>query len=233
MDIWIDLKEFFFPRWCLVCGRKLLREEHAACIFCMGGLPRTGLMNTPGNEMERLFWGLVPLERASSLFLYTKGGAVAQLLYAMKYHGRRLLCCQMGELIVSEIGVSGFFDGIDFLIPVPLHKSRLRKRGYNQCDWLARGISSKTHIPICTTALRRERNNQTQTHFSSYERWENTISLFRLTPEAARLEGKHVLLIDDVLTTGATLVACATVLSKVKGLRISVLTLAWAKYNAI
>lgn len=233
MTIWTDLKEFFFPRWCLVCGRKLLCEEPAVCVSCMSGLPRTGLMNTPGNEMEQLFWGLVPLERASSLFFYTKGGAVAQLLYAMKYHGRRQLCRQMGELIVEEIGPSGFFDGIDYLVPVPLHRSRLRKRGYNQSEWLARGISLKTRIPVCTTALGRERNNKTQTHFSSYERWENTLSLFSPAPEAIQLEGKHILLIDDVLTTGATLVACASALSGVKNLRISVLTLAWAKMNAI
>lgn len=233
MHILTDLREFFFPRWCLVCGRKLLCSEQAACLSCMSELPRTHLMNTSGNEMEQLFWGLVPVERVSSLFYYAKGGAVAQLLYAMKYHGRRLVCRQMGELLAEELVPTGFFEGVDFLLPVPLHSSRLRKRGYNQSEWLARGVSLKTGIPVCRNVLCRKRNNRTQTHYSSYERWENTAALFHSTSSAALLEGKHVLLVDDVLTTGATLVACATALSGVKGLRISVLTLAWAKYNAI
>lgn len=233
MRILTDLREFFFPRWCLVCGKKLLRDEQAVCLSCMSELPVTGLKHTPGNEMEQLFWGLAPVERASSLFYYAKGGAVAQLLYAMKYRGHRLTCRQMGKLLAEELVPVGFFEGIDYLVPVPLHWMRQRKRGYNQSDWLARGVSLRTGIPVFRTALRRERNNRTQTHYSGYERWENTAALFHVTSKACLLEGKHVLLIDDVLTTGATLVACAAALSGVKGLRISVLTLAWAKLNGI
>lgn len=179
--------------------------------------------------MERYFWGRFPIVRASSLFYYAKGGKVAQVLYAMKYHNRRTLCVKMGEWIGSELFPSGFFEGIDFLVPVPLFRTRLRQRGYNQSELLARGISLKTSIPLCLDAVCRVRNNATQTHKSGYARWMNVEGLFRATPEAELLRGKHILLVDDVLTTGATLTACADALSSIEGIRISIVTLAWAK----
>ena len=145
--------------------------------------------------MERYFWGRFPIVRASSLFYYAKGGKVAQVLYAMKYHNRRTLCVKMGEWIGSELFPSGFFEGIDFLVPVPLFRTRLRQRGYNQSELLAMNVEG----------------------------------LFRATPEAELLRGKHILLVDDVLTTGATLTACADALSSIEGIRISIVTLAWAK----
>lgn len=228
-----DLRDFFFPRWCPACSAKLLHTEKTLCFSCMAGLPKARLGNTPGNEMEQMFWGIIPIERASTLYLYTKGGSVAQILYAMKYHGRKDVCRQMGILLADELLPSGFFDGIDGLVPVPLHPKRLRKRGYNQSEQLAQGISARTSIPVYSRAVCRVHNNQTQTHKSGYERWVNTETLFQPTPEAARLAGKHLLLIDDVLTTGATLSACADALLKNTDARISILTLAWAKLNAI
>ena len=228
-----DLRDFLFPRWCLTCGKKLLPSEESVCITCLAELPRTNLKDIPGNRMEQLFWGIIPIERASALYLYAKGSKVAQILYAMKYHGRKDVCRQMGTLSAEELLKTDFFAHIDALIPVPLHPKRLRERGYNQSEWFARGISEKTGIPIYNNVLRRVRNNLTQTHKSSYERRENAESLFATTPEADRISGKHLLLTDDVLTTGATLTACAEALLGIKGVRISILTLAWAKYNAI
>lgn len=229
MNILADIRDFFFPRLCVVCGTRLKPAESKICLPCMAGLPRTTLGCTPGNKMEQCFWGRFPVERASSLFYYAKDGNVAQILYAMKYHGRKDLCVAMGRLMAEELLLSGFFNGIDGIIPVPLHPSRLRTRGYNQSEQLAMGISAVTHLPVITDAIERARNNVTQTHQGSFSRWLNTEGLFQATESSAQLQGKHILLIDDVLTTGATLTACADALSSVEGIRISILTLAWAK----
>ena len=229
MSLWKDFKDFFFPRTCMGCGKKLLVHESVVCLSCLSGLPFTGLGNTPGNGMERQFWGRFPIERASSLFYYAKGGEVASMLHGMKYYGRRKVCRQMGNWLAAELSATGFFDGIDCLIPVPLHPCRLRQRGYNQSGLLAEGISEQTGIPLCTDALVRTHNNRTQTHKSGYERWQNTDGLFAATVQAASLADRHILLVDDVLTTGATLTACADALSSIPGIRISVVTLAWAR----
>lgn len=195
----------------------------------MASLPAIGILNTPENEMERRFWGIYPIERATSLYYYARGGAVASILHEMKYHGRKRLCRQMGRIMGTELMGTGFFDGIDFIIPVPLHKNRMRERGYNQSELLARGISEITSIPVVTDVMRRIHNNATQTHKSSFERWENAEGLFEATEKAVSLSGRHILLIDDVLTTGATISACLDALRSVDSVKISVVTLAWAK----
>lgn len=229
MSFWTDLKDFFFPRFCLTCGRSLWGGENALCLSCMAGLPYTGLYGAPGNEMERCFWGRFPVVRAASLFFYKKDGYVAQILYAMKYRNRKRLCLRMGQHLAEELGEKGFFKGIDYLLPVPLHPDRQRQRGYNQSELLAKGISMCTHIPLCTQAVCRVRHNESQTHKSGFERWKNVEELFRATEAASLLRNTHVLLVDDVLTTGATLISCADALAGIEGIQISVVTLAWAR----
>lgn len=229
MSFWTDWKDFFFPRFCLTCGKPLWTGEKSLCLSCMAGLPYTGLHCTPGNEMERCFWGRFPIVRATSLFFYKKDGHVAQILYAMKYRNRKHLCLQMGQYLAGELLSTGFFEGIDYLLPVPLHRSRQHRRGYNQSELLAKGISMCTHIPLCTDAVCRVRHNESQTHKSGFERWKNVEQLFRATDKTALLRHTHVLLVDDVLTTGATLISCADALKEVEGIRISVVTLAWAR----
>lgn len=135
----------------------------------------------------------------------------------------------MGEMLAHELLPTGFFEGVDYLLPVPLHPDRLRTRGYNQSSLLAEGISEQTGIPVCDGLLCRVRNNQTQTHKSVLERQENTVHLFHLVDDTRMLQGKHVMLVDDVLTTGATLGACADVLADIEGISISIVTLAWTK----
>lgn len=229
MNILADIRDLFFPRICLCCGKILSSQEDSVCISCMVSLPRTGILNTPGNEMERRFWGIYPIERATALYYYVKGGLVANILHGMKYHGRRKLCRQMGRVMGTEMLDSGFYNGIDFILPVPLHKNRLRDRGYNQSELLARGISDITSVPVVVDALTRKYNNATQTHKSAFERWKNAEGLFEITENAHSLSGRHILLIDDVLTTGATISACLDALKTVDSIKISVVTLAWTK----
>lgn len=229
MRLFKNIRDFFFPRICICCGETLSSEEEGLCMGCLSSLPFTSLYNLPQNEMERMFWGVFPIERATSLCYYSKGGMMSDVLHGMKYHGREKLCYTMGRIMAVELKDSGFFDGIDCLIPVPLHKERLRQRGYNQSEVLASGISSCINIPLDTDSIIRTHNNVTQTHKSGFERWQNTGGLFELSERTTGLEGKHVLIIDDVLTTGATISSCIDALKGVKDIKISVATLAWTK----
>ena len=228
-NLFIDLRDFFFPRLCVGCGKKLLLSEEGLCISCLSDLPKTKILNTPGNEMERRMWAMPNVCRVSSLYYYAKGGNVSKILHGIKYEHRKRLCLQMGRLIAVELKSTGFFDGIDCLIPVPLHPARLRQRGYNQSELLCDGISFCTGIPVVTNALIRVHNNATQTHKTSSERWQNTQGLFAATTQAEKLRNKHVLFVDDVFTTGATLSACISALSTVESIQASIVTLAYAK----
>ncbi len=225
--IWTDLWELFFPRCCVVCGKLLLRNEQFLCLHCLSGLPRTNLHLQKENEIERNFWGKFPLERAASYLYYSKGGDVRRLLYELKYYGNKEIGNALGRCMATELQPSGFFDAIDCIIPVPLHRKKKRQRGYNQSECLADGISGVTHIPVASHIIVRDRYSATQTRKTRYERWENVEGLFRCECPGL-LKNKHILLVDDVLTTGATIVSCADTLRNIEGLRISVLTLALA-----
>lgn len=227
MPIWTDLWNLFFPHGCLLCGGQLVPGEEVLCAKCLSGLPRTRLHWCKDNRVERNFWGKFPVERATSFLYYTKGGDVRQLLYELKYHGRKEVGEVLGRIMASELMPSRFFGGIDLIVPVPLHRRKERRRGYNQSVCLARGIAAVTGIPMETKAVVRDRYTDTQTHKGQYERWENVRNLFSCV-EPGGLAGKHLLLVDDVLTTGATIVSCADAFRGIPGLRISVLTLALA-----
>ncbi|WP_125039921.1 ComF family protein [Bacteroides faecalis] len=217
-----------FPRCCLVCGRPLAKGEECICTMCNINLPRTNYHLQEDNPMEQLFWGKIPLERATSFFFYRKGSDFRQILHQLKYGGRKELGAIMGRYMASELLPSGFFKGIDVIIPVPLHKKKQQLRGYNQSEWIVRGIAAVTGIPVNTESVIRKKNTETQTRKSTFERWENVDGIFELR-SSEHLQGKHVLVVDDVLTTGATTVACVSALMEVQGIRISILTLAVAE----
>ncbi len=226
---WIsDFFDLLFPRCCVVCGRKLAASERFVCACCLRDLPRTYFCKDADNPLARNFWGLAELERAAGFIFYRRDNAVRHILYHLKYYRQPRIGIFMGKLMAQEVGRHNFFDGIDVLVPVPLSKPRQRHRGYNQCQMLAQGISEVTGLPIDNRSLVRKIANASQTKMRRMDRWNNVQGIFALTDTAA-LAGKHVLLIDDVVTTGATLLSCIKVLSTIPNLKISVLTLAVTK----
>ena len=229
MNWWTRILDFISPRQCDVCGRRLSPTERSLCSVCLLHLPRTTYQFTPeDNPMAQLFWHLIPIERAAALIYYEPHSEIAQLVYALKYRNRPDIGEDMGRLMANEMQIAHFFDGIDMLLPVPLSRKRLRQRGYNQSEELARGISDVTHIPMATNAVRRKHFIKSQTQLNRYERQENVMDMFELH-DARQLKGHHVLLIDDICTTGATLMACAEALRHIEGIRLSILTLGFTK----
>ena len=227
---WITrILDFISPRLCVVCGQRLAPTERSLCGVCLFHLPRTDFHQKPlDNPMAQLFWGLAPIEKAAALFYYHPHSETAQLVYRLKYNNRPDIGEDMGRVMANELQATEFFSDIDVLLPVPLASKRLRQRGYNQSEQLAIGISDITHLPIVSKVLRRKHFQQSQTTLNRWQRQENVTDTFQ-PKEGHLLQGKHVLLIDDICTTGATLIACANVLKDIKDIRISVLTLGFTK----
>ena len=174
-----------------------------------------------------MFWGRIDIEKAASLYYYRKGELLQKLIHTLKYKGNH----QLGEVLGARLGniflQAGFISGLDAVVPVPLNRIKLRKRGYNQSEHIASGISVSTDIPLMTNNLVRDVHTESQTHKNRYERWENVRSAFSvLHPD--EIKGKHVLLVDDVITTGATLEACAAALKTASGVKVSVATVGMA-----
>lgn len=214
----------FFPDLCCACGRLLVGDERHLCLHCLERLPKTAYYHRAHNPVEEKFRARFPLQRAAAFLHFEKGGMSRQIVHRIKYRRDEALGVWCGELMYLEIVDSGFFEGVDLIVPVPLHKKKKRKRGFNQAEAIAEGISSLSGIPVDKHHLLKVKNNRSQTRRGRYERWLNSRESFLVTDPDA-LSGKHVLLIDDVVTTGATLEACAQSLVACKGLVISVLTL--------
>ncbi|MBR5235424.1 MAG: ComF family protein [Bacteroidaceae bacterium] len=225
---WIkDLISLLFPRYCKVCRRRLMHSEQHLCVSCLLELPRTHYEQNPENVLMQHFMEWPEVVRATAYFHYYKEGRYSNLIHHLKYYDHPEVGTYLGRLAATELKGSGFFDDIDLIIPIPLSKKKLRQRGYNQSDYIARGISEATNIPLRTDCIVRTVDTDTQTHKSQDERWKSTKGIFQVTnPEA--LKGKHLLLIDDVTTTGATLHACTSALLTLPSIRVSIFALAKA-----
>lgn len=229
VSFWHRVLDLIFPRLCVVCGQRLTVSEEAICARCNLHLPRTGFWQDPyENEMAKLFWHQIPIGRAAALFFYEAHSETANILYELKYKNHPEIGEVMGRLMAKELQPSGFFDGIDGIVPIPLAKKRQRQRGYNQSLEIARGISEIAGLPIYNKVARRSVFEGSQTSKGRWERNENVEHVFELK-DAAAIQGKHLLVVDDVVTTGATVIACAKELCKADSVRISVLALGLAK----
>ncbi len=223
------IADLLFPRLCPVCGRALNAGEKYVCALCMAELPRTGYHKIEFNAMEQLFAGKVPVERATGYFFYERGSRHAAILHSLKYRNQPYLGKWIASQFAKEIAGSGFFEGISAIVPVPLHRSKLAARGYNQSEYIARGIAEVAGCPVLPL-VKAVKGHETQTSKGQHERLLNTVGVFKASAEAKRFAGSHILLVDDVVTTGATLLACAEAMkSSVPDIKISIATLAVAR----
>ena len=225
---WIsDLIDLIFPRRCAVCGEVLSRQERYICLNCLYTLPKIEAHHKI--EIEQAFWGKVDIERATSFMYYRKGSPYNALMHKLKYDNSPEVGTYIAEMAAKELLESDFFNGITRIVPLPLSKSKQRKRGYNQSEYIAKGVSNVTGIPIDTRLMVRDIPNETQTHKNRDERWENVKEIFSVTTPYT-LNNEHILLVDDILTTGATLCSCATTMRKWYNCKVSIFTLAYT-YN--
>jgi ComF family protein len=190
-------------------------------------IPRTDYHLKADNPVAQLFWGRCIVEKAAAFSFYNRGSRIRRLIHNLKYKGIREIGTELGRIYGKALKSSGYMDGIDFIIPVPLHFSKIRKRGFNQSEIISMGISSVTDIPVVVTCLERVSVSDTQTKKSRYERWINVEGIFRVSDSEA-LKGKHVLLVDDVITTGSTIESCVNELMKNEGTKVSIAALAYA-----
>ena len=229
ISFWHRLLDLISPRLCVVCGHRLTVTEEVICARCNFHLPRTGFQhNAYENDMAKLFWGQIPIERATAFFYYEAHAETANILYELKYKDHPEIGEIFGRMFATEIKSAGFFDGIDGIVPVPLAKKRQRQRGYNQSEEIAQGVSEITGLPIYKKVVKRISFKGSQTNKGRWDRQENVERVFDLI-DAEAVSNKHLLLIDDVVTTGATCIACAKVLCQSANVRISILSLGFAK----
>lgn len=222
-----ELLSLFFPDTCINCKTPLITGEEKICITCLNHLPYTRF-NTKQNPTDQIFAGRSEINSANAFLYYEKGGITQKLIFSLKYHNNRKLGFILGRMAALQLIRNNDFEQPDILIPVPLHKKRLRERGYNQSEWIAKGFNSVCQKQIDTTSLLRIKKTKTQTKKSVYDRITSIETAFQLANDKT-LEGKHILLIDDVMTSGATLNACINELLRCKKIKISLFCLAVAQ----
>jgi len=223
-----DFVALLFPQLCAGCGESLMANENVICTPCRYSLPVTNFHLQPDNSVARQFWGKVNLQAAYALYYFTKGGKVQNLVHNLKYKGMQQVGYITGNIAAEKLIRNEIFYSVDVIIPVPLHKKRLKQRGYNQSTCFAEGLAQKLNAVVDDKSLVRTQATETQTKKGRFTRFENMQEVFAvINPE--KLVNKHVLLVDDIVTTGSTLEACAIELLKIEGLKLSIATIAYAE----
>ncbi len=229
MVSWIsDLINLFFPEVCAACNNALFRGELTLCTQCHYHLPKTNFHLQPGNPVEKQFWGKVPVHSATALYYFNKGERVQHLIHRLKYKGEKEVGAMAGRILGQDLKSSDSFSTVDMIVPVPLHSSKLRIRGFNQSDFLAAGLAESMKTIACANFLIRRKATATQTRKNRFSRFENVDKVFVLNPDYPA-HPHHFLLVDDVITTGSTLTSCAETLLEIPGAKVSIATIAYAR----
>ncbi|GGI28295.1 ComF family protein [Pedobacter mendelii] len=223
-----DLIGLLFPNLCNACGTPIFQNENLICTKCQYDLPFTDYHVHDENRVAKQFWGRLPLNAAMAMLYFRKGAKVQNLIHSLKYNNKTDVGVMLGHMLGERLKNSPLYQNIDLIMPVPLHQKKLRLRGYNQSTFIVEGVSKKMEIDFYDNILIRPVPTESQTKKSRYNRYENMKSVFKIqNPE--KIAGKHILLIDDVITTGATLEACANVLLENGASKVSIAALAFAE----
>ena len=212
-----------FPHVCAGCGSDILHEESVLCMKCIDAMPETNFELHPNNPVEKTFWGRLPLTGATAQFYFTKESLMQHLMHQFKYQGNKELGMQLGKIMGEQIKKSARFEA-DALVPLPLFAAKEKRRGYNQAAILCEGMAEAMNLTVLDKIISRPRHTETQTKKGRIERWKNMEGKFILS-DADAIKNMHLLLVDDVVTTGATLEACGNELLKAENVRLSIATL--------
>ncbi len=222
-----SLLQLFFPHICAGCGSDLLNKENLLCIRCLDAMPATQYEFHTDNPMEKIFWGRLPIEKASAQYYFTKDSLMQRLMHQIKYKNNKELCAFLGRLMGQQLKQSDRFSDIDALVPLPLYPEKEKSRGYNQANLLCMGMAETLQIPVLTNSIIRTHHTETQTKKGRVDRWLNMENKFEIADEDL-LKNKHLLLVDDVVTTGSTLEACGIALLKAANSKLSIATLCYS-----
>jgi ComF family protein len=223
-DLLRELAHLFFPAVCMVCNEQLVHSEECICLRCLYKLPRTYNFKQLDNAAEQLMAGRIPFERIATFCIYVKGGMLPPLIHQLKYHHQKKVGILLGRIFGEDLRGSDLLKTIDVIVPVPLHPKREKSRGYNQAEVIARGLSESTSLPVIVGNLNRILFNPTPPKRSKTQRWENVKHIFHVE-DPNIFAHKHLLIVDDVITTGSTIEACGIALQECPGIKISVATL--------
>jgi ComF family protein len=223
-----DVIGLLFPELCNGCGTHLYYSEKEICTKCLYDLPFTDDDLFKENKVAKQLWGRLPCSAAMAMLYFKKGTKVQNLIHSLKYKDKTALGVKLGNILGERLKLSEFYTGIDLIIPVPLHPKKERTRGYNQSKYIADGIAEVLNVTVSDAYLSRKIATSSQTKKSRYNRYENMQEVFQIS-HAEELTALHILLVDDVITTGATLEACGNTLLTANPSKLSIATVAFAE----
>lgn len=224
-SLWSDFVALFYPEWCVACSMPLVRGEQLLCTHCRLSLPETHFHTDPKNHIVLIFKGRVQIVHGTALYFFGKGTRVQQMIHQLKYEDHPEVGTGIGQYYGAQLRHTAPYDTVEAIVPVPLHPKKQHRRGYNQSARFAQGLSIAMEVPHYPNGLARTKFTSSQTRKTRFERWQNVQDVFEVA-QPGRLRGKHILLVDDVITTGATLEACAWQLLQLPGTRVSIATIA-------